>query len=137
MKDVYLEALENARAELSALVKQRSELDERIVRLTKSIEGLQSLCEDKGQSAGLTPKIECELSDSMGLSDAIRQILANSILPRTAPEIRDFLVAEGFEPNDYSNMLTVIHNTLRRLERQGEISKVRFPGGSFWGWTRK
>ncbi|HXP67879.1 MAG TPA: hypothetical protein VOA88_01230 [Candidatus Dormibacteraeota bacterium] len=139
MDSSYIKALENARKELAGLVKQRAETDERIARLAKSIEGLEALCGDTDHSSALKTKlIELELSDSMGLTDAIREIIASSALPIKAPVIRDALVSQGFDPDGYSNMLTVIHNTLIRLERQGEVQKIMNPlGGGFWGWARK
>jgi hypothetical protein len=137
MKEAYMNALQQARAELAALLKDRSVIDERIGRLNKSIEGLEALCDDADHPKGLAHKTELESADSMGMSDAIRAILGRASVPIRAPLIRDALVDEGFDPSEYSNMLTVIHNTLMRLEKQGEINRVSLPMGGFWGWIIK
>jgi hypothetical protein len=139
MDNSYAKALQNARKELAGLVKQRAEIDDRITRLAKSIEGLGALFDDADHSSALKREfIEFELSNSMGLTDAIREIITMSVFPVKAPIIRDALVNQGFETEGYSNILTVIHNTLIRLERQGEIQKAINPlGGGFWGWRTK
>jgi hypothetical protein len=138
MSDTYLKALNDARKELEGLIQERAQLDDRIARLGKSIEGLASLCDDADHSDDLKTKlVELELSETMGLSSAIRQIINASVFPVTAPALRDALVDEGFDPKKYSNMLTVIHNTLLRLEKQGEIHRAsNMLGMRGWQATR-
>lgn len=137
MDNSYVKALEDARKELEGLISERAQLDDRIARLGKSIEGLTALCDDTDHSSELKTKLlELELSETMGLTDAIRQIIASSLFPISAPVIRDALVSEGFDPKNYSNMLTVIHNTLLRLEKQGEVQR----GANLFGmrgWTQR
>jgi hypothetical protein len=138
MDQTYLKALENARKELAGLLKQRAELDDRIGRLGRSIEGLAALCDDTDHSAELKNKpVDLKLSDGKGLSKAVRHILASSMIPIGPPAIRDALVEIGFEPKNYSNMLTAIHNTLLRLERQGEIERTTTIFGRGWSLKRK
>ena len=132
MADTYEAALNKAKAELSELVQQRKQLEERIDQLNKSVEALSALVDGKDHSAGLP---HLDLPDSAGITDAIREILKVHAMPMGAPSIRDALLAEGFDAKDYSNLLTVIHNTLKRLESQGEVYKVRTPLGGFMGWT--
>ena len=128
MAGSYRRALEDAKKELAGLVKQRAELDQRIERLARSIEGLAPLCDGedfkgfiqgvmRGMHGGSLPSED----DDLSLSDSIRRIIANSLFAISVTEIRDALVTEGFDPNRYANFLTVIHNTLRRLQKQGEI----------------
>lgn len=137
MDNSYLKALEVARRELAGLMQERAQLDDRIARLGKSIEGLAALCDNTDHSSDLKTKlIELELSETMGLTDAMRQIIGSSVMPISATAIRDALVAEGFDPSKYANMLTVIHNTLLRLEKQGEIQRASNFFG-MRGWTRK
>jgi hypothetical protein len=137
MTNNYLKALEDARRELQGLMEERAHLDDRIARLSKSIEGLAGLCDKKDYSDELKNKlIELEISESMGLTEAIRRIINSSVFPVQATGIRDALVAEGFDPDKYANMLTVIHNTLLRLEKQGEIQRASNLFG-MRGWQMK
>ena len=137
MTNNYLKALEDARKELEGLIQERAQLDDRIARLSKSIDGLAGLCDQTDYSSELKTKlIELELSDSMGMTDAIRQIIGCSMVPVSATMIRDTLVSEGFDPTNYSNILTTIHNTLLRLEKQGEIQRATSFLG-LRGWVKK
>jgi len=142
MGNSYQVTLDQARSELIQLTEQRKALDVRIAALTRSIEGLAILCDEHDDSAQLLSEPGTKLattaeisSPEPGISDAIRNILAASILPITVPEIRNTLVAEGFDADAYSNMLTVIHNTLRRLERQGEAQIVVMPFSGSGRWV--
>jgi len=60
----------------------------------------------------------------MRLTSAIRQLLAVSIAPMRPPDVRTALADQGFNLSQYANKLAVIHNTLGRLEKQGEALQV-------------
>lgn len=120
----YKKALHSARQEFDNLLHERSELDTRIIRLKQTITGLVGLCESDGQSQGsgnhalpLGPRF-------MRLTSAIRQLLLDSAAPMRPPHLRDGLESHGFSMNQYANKLAVIHNTLSRLEKQGEVMQV-------------
>lgn len=138
MDEIYLKALENARRELDSLMEERALLDARIGKLAMSIEGLAALSNEPGLSAEAKTKLlDLELSDAIGMTEAVRQIVKASAFGVTPTEIRDALVEEGFDPKKYSNMLTVIHNTLLRLERQEEIQRTISPlGDRAWTFRR-
>ena len=136
MSNPYKESLDRARAERDTLTEQRDALNTRIAALTRSIEGLEVLCDESDYSIGLLPESTTTLvAPDLGISDAIRNILAASLMPVSVPEIRNTLVQDGFDPAAYSNILTVIHNTLRRLDRQGEAHLVRTPFGGSGKWA--
>jgi len=132
-KTDYRKALHSARAEFDRLLQKRADLDSRIVRLKQTIAGLMGLCEvaDKtrrplNHTIPLPPRF-------MRLTSAIRQILAESAVPMRPPDLRDGLSNHGFNVAQYANKLAVIHNTLSRLERQGEVIQV----SSGWVLTDK
>ncbi len=124
MTDDYKQTLQKARKDLNIALQQRAELDTRITGLKQTIQGLSVL---SGEHQGGTDQIE-DLVDSFieatGISNGIRRVLSKAPAPMSAPEIRDALlkkteyklVIEG-----YANPLSVIHNTLVRLIRQGEV----------------
>jgi hypothetical protein len=129
----YLKALHSARAEFDKLVQERAELDSRIVRLKQTIAGLVGLCDGNGNGAhALRPAMPLP-PRFMRLTSAIRQVLAESTSPMRPPVLRDGLIHHGFNVAQYANKLAVIHNTLTRLEKQGEV--VQVPGG--WILTDK
>jgi hypothetical protein len=135
MDEVYIKALQSARKELESLREERTVLDQRIAKLARTIEGLASLEANATLSSDIKGKVlELEISEATGFTSAIRQIISMSVFGVTATEIRDALVEDGFDPEKYSSMLTVIHNTLQRLERQGEIQRgiSFFTGKRVW-----
>lgn len=136
MGSSYRESLDQARAELAKVMQERDALNTRIAALTRSIEGLAVLCDESDYSVGLVPaSTTTPVTPDLGISDAIRNILAAALMPVSVPEIRDALVQDGFDPATYANILTVIHNTLRRLERQGEAHLVRTAFGGSGRWA--
>jgi len=70
-----------------------------------------------------------------GISDAIRQLLADSKVPMSAVEIKTALAEKGFDMDAYSSPLVVIHNTLNRLDKQGELVTVKNPAGQVVGYS--
>jgi len=128
MSNSYKQTLEMVRKELAELAVQRDSLNARIAALTRTAEGLAALCDESDHSAGLLPESNIAfIASEIGISDAIRDILSDS--PLSVPDIRDSLVQKGFDPGHYASILTVIHNTLRRLEKQGQAHSVTTPGG--------
>jgi len=119
----YRKALHSAREEFDKLIHERAELDSRIVRLKQTIAGLIGLCSDDKTAqtlrhvAPLPPRF-------MRLTSAIRQLLAESTSPMRPPDLRNALLGRGFNITQYANKLAVIHNTLSRLEKQGEVIQV-------------
>jgi hypothetical protein len=123
-REMYQKALRVAKKELQALLKERADLDTRISQLKQTVTNLAVLT---GESSALE---DPAADPSEGISNGIRRALFTSSVPLTPPQIRDALVKAGFSM-EYSSVLTVIHNTLKRLEKQGEV--VQTPSG----WTVK
>jgi hypothetical protein len=122
-REMYQKALRVAKKELQALLKERADLDIRITQLKQTVTNLAVL-------TGETSELEDTSDPNEGISNGIRRVLFTSSVPLTPPQIRDALVKAGFSM-DYSSVLTVIHNTLKRLEKQGEVTQT--PSG----WTVK
>jgi hypothetical protein len=122
-KTDYRKALHSARAEFDRLLQKRADLDSRIVRLKQTIAGLMGLCEVADTTRRLNHVVPLP-PRFMRLTSAIRQILAESAVPMRPPDLRDGLINHGFNVAQYANKLAVIHNTLSRLERQGEVIQV-------------
>ncbi|MBZ5508425.1 MAG: hypothetical protein LAO78_23445 [Acidobacteriia bacterium] len=125
----YQKALENARQELERLLREQSERAVRIATLKQTIAALAALCGEPQDNSDLYPTVEPTMS--AGLTDAIRAVMEKTITPLGATQIRDGLAAQGFDLSEYANELAVIHNTLNRLQRQGEVVKM----GNWWRLT--
>jgi len=123
-KTDYRKALHSARAEFDRLLQKRADLDSRIVRLKQTIAGLMGLCESADKTRRRLNNVVPLPPRFMRLTSAIRQVLAESAVPMRPLDLRDTLTNRGFNVTQYANKLAVIHNTLSRLERQGEVIQV-------------
>lgn len=111
MADEYRTALDAATREYETLLTERARIDARIAQLAQTIGSLMRLC-------NLQPTV------SWGLTDAVRAVLQAAGHPLTAIEVRDQLVAMGFDLSRYSNDLASIHTVLKRLNQGGEADFV-------------
>jgi hypothetical protein len=128
----YESALQKARSELDHCLKLRGETDLKITRLKATIEALSALCDQQGLPVPLL--LDDEFPKGFGITLTIRRCLSESKTPLSATQIRDALVKTGLDLSGYANKMSVIHNTLRRLQEQGEISIVRKPHGEVCGY---
>jgi hypothetical protein len=139
VKENYKLALQSAREELEKLLKQRAKIDGRIAHLQRTVGGLAALCDETDHSKNVGSDFADIFNFSgnipvqvhQGMTNAIRAILDKAQFPRTAPQIRDILSRAGFKMDEYASSLAPIHNTLKRLEKQGEATRT--PGG----WVKK
>lgn len=119
----YRRALEAAIKEYETLGEQRRDIDRRLAELSQTIGTLSRLL-------GLTPTVP------LGLTDAVRLAVRGAGMPVTPVEIRDRLVAIGFDLSKYTNQLAAIHTILKRLNDAGEIRFVpRTPGKHQYVWN--
>ena len=114
--DQYRSALDAAVREYEKLGEQRREIDERLAQLAQTIGTLNRLC-------GLVPTV------FWGLTDACRVVLKGVGRPMAPMEVRDRLLAIGFDLSKYANSLAAIHTVLKRLAEAGELRSVALDGG--------
>lgn len=123
----YIEAIRAAEGEISKLLEKRATIDSRLAKLRRSVTSLSQLL---GNSSGWKPSEGMSgVSVKSGLTDAIRKLLHDES-PLSTRELRDCLNKEGFNIGAYASRLTIIHNTLKRLQQQGEIDLVKGPNGT-------
>jgi hypothetical protein len=119
-------ALDTARAKLTELVNARGRIDKEIIEWKRVVDSLsavsETVSEDVPSDIGLA-----ELAPVLRLkfTDAIRDILKTADGYVTAPQIRDQLIRMGFDFSKYKQELVPVHNTLKRLQDQGEVSARR------------
>jgi len=133
----YKKAYEAARAETDTLMGQRAIIDARLAQLKGTMDALSALMDEPpGHDPSTWYGAAVSLLAEVGISDAIRQILSESTTGLSAPEIKKALARGSFGLEQYSNPLAVIHNTLARLEKQGEITRYDLPSGTVYGRKR-
>jgi PHD/YefM family antitoxin component YafN of YafNO toxin-antitoxin module len=116
--DEYRIALDAAVREYEALGQQRREIDTRLAQLAQTIGTLNRLC-------GFVPNVY------WGLTDACRMVLKGAGRPMTPVEVRDRLVAIGFDLSKYVSSLAAIHTVLKRLAEAGEVRFAELGPGKF------
>lgn len=128
-QDVYARALEAAEKELATLRQERQKIDDRIVKLEHTVEGLFAVCEEQGIEVpahlAKAAAFSGEDVSGLGLTNAVRKVLAAQKTPITPTQVRDALVKSGMDLSKYSNAMVAIHNTLKRLFDQGEVAKSK------------
>lgn len=121
--DDYRRALDAAIREYESLGQQRQDIDKRLSELAQTISTLSRLC-------GLTPTVP------WGLTDACRVVLRSG-LPMTPMDVRERLLAIGFDLSKYSNELAGIHTVLKRLNESGELRHlVGGPSQGAYLWNK-
>ena len=119
----YRAALAAAVKEYETLGRQRREIDDRLAQLGQTIGTLTRLL-------GLTPTVP------LGLTDACRMVIRGGH-PMTPVQVRDRLLAMGFDVSKYANDLAAVHTILKRLNSSGELRFIpRAPGKHQYAWNR-
>jgi hypothetical protein len=129
-RNEYLKTLEAVEQETENLLRDRSRIDQRLLQLKTTAESLRALLGIEG----LDVKLDGIVSD-LGITDAIREVLASSKMPLSAPVIKNELLNRGVDLSRYANPAAVIHNTLTRLEKQREVTRVQNPAGMTVAYT--
>ena len=136
--DTINKALSTAKAKLDELVEARKKIDREIVDWKKVLDSLSVVSGEVNE--GLPPDIDITpgVGSALKLSftDGIRTVLQITAGPITAPQLRDRLIASyGFDFSRYRQELVPVHNTLKRLEEQGEVETIRGEGqGVSYRW---
>jgi hypothetical protein len=128
--DEYLRTLEAVEQEIAKLLSDRSQIDLRLMQLKTTAESLRALLGIER----LDSKIDGIVSE-LGITDAIREVLASSKIPLSPSVIKSELVNRGVDLSRYANPAAVIHNTLTRLEKQHEVARVQNPAGMTVAYT--
>jgi len=131
IKPEYERALAAVQEEIAELVVERSKIDARLSELKSTADGLSRLVKARpklGPSgsaviAALAALAQQPASDA-GITNSVKAALANSGIPMSVTDIRGALAGLGLDLDPYVNPGAVVHNTLARLERQGEVVRI-------------
>jgi len=120
-------------AELRRLCDERDALDRKIKGLVQVIEGLRLMSEEPDFSDGLAAILS---ADELGLTDAVRNyfrhIAAGPVFP---VEVRDALMAAGYEGGGPQSALLAVHSIISRMQKKGEIDAVERDGKTAYVWV--
>jgi hypothetical protein len=115
----YRATLEAAQRELAEAIRNRDLWNTRILQLQQTIRNLSVLTAQETVGDQIRVAVE--------LNDAIMLALRNTAQPLTPVEIRNGLVAMGFQMGrrmHFSNPMSALHNALGRLEKKGLVRKL-------------
>lgn len=137
MQDKFKPALEQARKELATAIVERSTIENRILILKATVEGLSALCESEEAGEEDVVQVGGGLPPDgyiTSLTDAIRRVVSDAGCVLTPPQIRNGLLQMRLKLQKYKQPLVPIHNTLKRLESQGEVLAVKDENGEMRGY---
>lgn len=123
--------LENARKELVALYRERADIDSKIDAVEQTVKILEPVY---GSHEDDDVKVFAAAGEMMnpgiGVTDRVRRVLNHYAVDRGLwpTQVRDFLIADGFDPAGRSNFMATIHTVLKRLVESGEATTWRDDG---------
>lgn len=125
-KRVFAETLSKTRSELERLRARRTRIDSEIAKLEQIEIALSGVAEPAQQGAGLS-----------SLTNAVRIALKTAVQPIAPTEVRDKMVAMGFDREPYSQFLASVHVVLKRLAKRQEVFEFSFGDCKKYWWVKK
>jgi len=125
----YSAMIKELEGEVAILANDREKLCDRIDTLLNTIESIKRLAEGKEEQV-----IQPTYIGDGGFTDRIRSLLELNAAKSFSPkEIRE-IFAEFDKDADPKVMLIHIHNTVKRLHKQGELEELTRPDGKAYRW---
>jgi hypothetical protein len=118
--------LKRARTELKRLRRNRDILDAQIAKLEQVEAALQGVAEPRRKAANLA-----------SITDVVRTAIQGARQPITPTELRDEVLALGFDKRKYSQFLASLHVVLKRLVKSGEVREFTFADTKKYWWALK
>ena len=115
----YRHDLKAKKQELTGLLRQRQEIDNKIAQLQPLISHLEGLCRELGDRAAKETAAKVELTT--GLTELARITLEEARLPLSASELKKRMECKGFDFSKYSSPLAAIHTVLNRLVKSRKV----------------
>jgi hypothetical protein len=134
MADPIQDALAKAKTKLDQLVSDRTKIEKEIIDWKRVVDSLTVVSEESPDELPADVNLDERLGLTMKFTDGVRKALQFTNGSLTAPQIRDQLVKIGFDFSKYKQELVPLHNTLKRLEEQGEVESVRNAQGQITGY---
>jgi hypothetical protein len=135
-------AIKTANERLAKLLADRAKTDKDIVEWKRVLESLSAVSESSEDADPSDVEVSAFVENkpatlTIKFTDGVRMVLrqnASRTTPISVPEIREHLINLGFSFAKYTQPLVPIHNTLKRLEEQGEVSHYKNEQGQTMGY---
>jgi hypothetical protein len=126
-RPAFAQTLKRTRKELERLRVQRAAIDTRIAKLQQVEAALSGATEPERGAPDLS-----------SITDVVRNVLKTiATQPITPIEIRDKMLAMGFNKAKYSQFLASVHVILKRLTTNGEAFEFTFRDGKRYWWVKR
>ena len=121
----YEQVEQDAKKRLQELASEREAIDREMQAIARIIEGAHLASQpEEPLIATLTNAERTPEPEQLGVTDAVRLVLARAQVPLLPTEIRDALESMGIEASSPKVLIIHVHNVLRRLFEAGEIKQV-------------
>ena len=74
-------------------------------------------------------------TDLSSITEVVRAAVKSASQPITPPELRDAVLAMGFNQRKYSQFLASLHVVLKRLVKNGEVREFTFADTKKYWWA--
>jgi|SRR5579863_82367 len=119
-EDALKAAHREIQKDLTHAIQQRDYWTVEAARLQQLSDGLEtSIAKKSGNKAKPLSSIV-----PIGFTDLIHSIVRSSGLEMSATEVREALKTSGYDFSEYANPLGFIHQTLKRLAKDGRIADI-------------
>jgi hypothetical protein len=139
----YKRTLETATAELSDLIEEAEELDDRREKVERRIAALRNMVLATSHVLGEDPQLTYPelfpetIEPEIGFTDAVREVLKSSNKYLSPVDIRNTLRDRGFNLEKYRNPLAAIHQILKRLvENSKEVERHPDENRKLFKWKQ-
>lgn len=119
-EDALQVAHKEIQKDLTHAIQQRDYWTVEAARLQQLSDGLAASIAKKSGNKGRT----LGSLAAIGFTDLVHSIVRSSGLEMSATEVRDAIKTSGYDLSEYANPLGFIHQTLKRLAKDGRIADI-------------
>jgi hypothetical protein len=141
MDDPISDALAIGHKKLAELLLDRAKIDREIVEWKRVVDSLSAVSlgeEEEPSAVEISAFVEGKPgTKTIKFTDGVRLVLRQNSargVPISVADIREKLLNLGFSLEKYAQPLVPLHNTLKRLEHQGEVRAEKNEQGQTLGY---
>ena len=123
-KPDFAATLKQTRRELDRLRRDRAALDAQIAKLEQVEAALRGVTQTTRRAPDLS-----------SITDVVRTAVRSAVQPITPTELRDQVLALGFDKRGYSQFLASLHVVLKRLVKNNEVFEFEFGDRKTYWWV--